>query len=303
MNHGYARALAVLTTAVFALATPHAAWSADPEPSAGPMDITSTARGATLTVEAAERFASYGVPTDPADLSVLEYGDGRIVVVPASLVPGLDGEVRPDGEMLSSVDVGNSLTSRRQSGAGTPAERSRLEPAATGAYWSLREHACLASLDVDSARFDSCYSIYKLINDGSSSRSYWTLRQWGTAFEYEGGLRSAWISGTRTPGTTRQTWVDWGPEQGHTGACSSVNVGVSRIVSLSYSVQACETWSIDKSCNSCSPTFRTTWDCSCWFGLETKGGSPITRAVAYQMLVSMSNSATPRFRLGIGLAA
>lgn len=303
MSHGLGRTLALLFTAGLVLGTPQATWSAGPHPSRGPVEITSTELGVEMATEAAGRFTSYGVPTDPVDLDVLEYGDGSIIIAPASLAPTLVGEVSPEGELAASVEVGADLGRDGRPRSATKSEPSQLQGTSAAAYWSLREHACFASLAVDSARLDSCYSIYQLINDGSATKSYWTLRQLGTAFEYGGGLRSAWISGKRTPGTARQTWVDWGPEQGHNGSCSSVSIGVSRIVSLSYSVVACETWSIDKSCNTCSPAFTNTWDCSCWWGLETKGGDPITRAVAYQMLVSMSNSATPRFRLGIGLAA
>jgi len=124
----------------------------------------------------------------------------------------------------------------------------------------------------------------------------------GTAFEYGSGLHSTWISGERTPNTASQTWVDWAPEQGHDGSCSTVNVGVSYIVSLSYSVTGCEKWIFDKNCNTCSPWIKNTWDCNCWFGLSAKNGT-VSRAVAYQMLVSTAQTSTPRFRLGLGMAA
>lgn len=79
-------------------------------------------------------------------------------------------------------------------------------------------------------------------------------------------------------------------------------MGVSYIVSLSYTQTACERWWGDKSCNTCSPWIKETWDCACLFGLSVPP-SPRSRAVAYQMLVRMAQSATPLFRVGLGMAA
>jgi hypothetical protein len=161
----------------------------------------------------------------------------------------------------------------------------------------------LSSLYVDSARLDSCYYIFQLINDGSTTTNYWTLRQKGTAFEYESGLHWARVTGERAPNTPAQTWRDWAPEQGHDGStCTTVNVGVSYIASLGYSVTGCDKWIFDKTCNTCSPWIQSKWDCNCLFGLSAKEGV-VSRAIAYQMLVSTSQSATPRFRVGLGLGA
>lgn len=301
-GHGEMRSVALLSAMMLALSMPGPVWAVRPSPAA-PADITSTERGLDVATEAAARFTSYGVPTEAADLAVFEHGDGSLVVVPQFLSSTLDAELLAEGEVVASVEVGAALSPDRGGRVTVPGGRSSPQvDAAASAYWSVQEQGCLSSLRADSARFDSCYYIYKLINDGTNARSYWALRHKGTAFEYEHGLRSAWISGERTPGTGSQSWIDWAPEQGHTGSCSTVGLSVSHVVSLSYSAQACETWSVDKSCNGCSPYFRNTWDCSCWFGLGTKR-DPITRAVAYQLLVSMSNSALPRFRLGIGMAA
>lgn len=290
---------------VLSLGIPHATMAAKPVASGDLVDITSTSRGQGLAVEAAERYATYEVPTDSDDLTVLELPDGTIVIGPDTLIGTLNTQ-SADGVSSSTFEVGGALSADRKTGStpkgGAREETSANVQAAASAYWSLKEEGCLSSLYVDSARLDSCYYIYQLINDGSSTKNYWTLRQKATAFEYGSGLHSAWVSGERTPNTASQAWVDWGPDQGRDGSCSTVSVGVSYIVSLSYSVTGCEKWIIDKTCNTCSTWMKATWDCNCWWGLDAKGGT-VSRAIAYQMLVSTSQTSTPQFRVGYGMKA
>ena len=290
------RPIPIATALVLLLgaSTPGLAAAAKPAPST-PSDITSSVRGQELAAETAERFKSYGVPTDASDLEVLQNSNGSIVVAPELLI-SLSSHATSDGAIVTA-DVGSQVTSTQVS-----TESSQQVQAAAAAYWTLRESGCLSSLYVDSARLDSCYYIYQLINDGSTTRNYWALRQKGTAFEYGGGLHWARVTGERTPNTAAQTWVDWAPEQEHTGSCSTVNVGVSYIVSLGYSVTACEHWIFDKSCNGCAPWISNKWDCNCLFGLDAKNGT-VSRAIAYQMIVSTTQTATPRFRLGLSMGA
>lgn len=289
--------IAVALAMLLAMALPGVTAAAKPTPSAALSDITTTARGRALAAESANRFTTlHGVPTTAAELKVLQYSDGSIIVAPTILTSVLSGQLSADGSPSATVEVGGSVSSTTQ----TPSSRTVTTQAS--ATWVTREQGCLSSVYVDSARLDSCYYIYQLTNDGSTTKNYWALRQKGTAFEYGAGLHSAWVSGERTPNTTAQTWVDWGPEQGHDGSCSSINVGVSYIASLNYSITACEKWIVDKSCNTCSPWMKATWDCNCFWGLDAKNGT-VSRAIAYQMLVSTSQSATPRFRVGLGLSA
>jgi hypothetical protein len=289
--------IAVSLAILLAMALPGVTVAAKPTPSAALSDITATSRGRALAAESAVRFTTlYGVPTTAAELKVLRYSDGSIIVVPEILTSALTGQLSADGS-TASVEVGGTLSSTTQA-----ANTRTVQTQAATATWTQKEFGCLSSLYVDSARLDSCYYIYQLINDGSTTKNFWALRQKGTAFEYGAGLHSAWVSGERTPNTTAQGWVDWGPEQGHDGSCSTVNVGVSYIASLNYSITGCEKWIIDKSCNTCSPWMKATWDCNCFWGLDAKTGT-VSRAIAYQMLVTTSQSATPRFRVGIGMSA
>ncbi len=296
--------VALTVVMLLTLGIPQTTLAAKPVASRDLADITSTPRGQRLAAEAADRYTSYEVPTKAAELTVLESLDGTIVIGPQILIGTLTTQ-SADGTGSSTFEVGKGLSPDKKGGttpSATSEETSSTVQAAASAYWSQKEQGCLTSLYVDSARLDSCYYIFQLINDGSSTKNYWTLRQKGTAFEYGSGLQSAWVSGERTPNTTSQTWVDWGPEQGHDGSCSTMNLGVSWIVSLSYSVTGCEKWIIDKTCNSCSTWIKATWDCNCWWGLDAKGGTA-SRAIAYQMLVSTSQTSTPRFKLGYGMKA
>lgn len=296
-----AAALAVVLAFVGMI--PGTSLAAKPGGGSATTDITATARGRLLATETADRFTAEGDPTSASDLKAYLYADGSVLVA-RSDAGNLATSTTSSGGAYAAMDVGAGLPSADSNGA-----TAQSVTAAAAAYWELRETACLASLYVQSARLDSCYYIYKEINDGSTTRSYWTLRQKGSAFEYEAGLFTAWVSGERTPNTVAQTWVDWEPDQGHSGdvgQCSSMNLGVSHIATVSYTTTACEQWFYDKSCNTCSPWLKSTWDCDCYYlrfgGLSTPP-TPVSRAIAYQMVVSVGQSQTPSFRLGLGLGA
>ena len=144
------------------------------------------------------------------------------------------------------------------------------------------------------------------MNDGSGTRNYYALRHKGTAYEYEAGLRKAWLTAIRPGGSTTQTWVDWSPEQSYNDNCHSIPISVSYGgAGIGSSFVQCEKWHHDKTCNTCSPYFKSTWDCNCLFGLSNKEvyPNPISRAIAYAILVSVPQGQTPRWTLGIGLEA
>jgi hypothetical protein len=284
------------------LSLPTAASAAKPRTR---IDITATARGHQLIAEAAERFSSYGVPTDPADLQAITFTGGHVVVAPAWLLAGVT--VSPTtGEVSISVGgLGKPPESKAGATRTLAGESSQAAQAATPT-WVTRETGCLHSLPVDSARLDSCYTISQLVNDGSGTKNYYTLRQKGTAYEYEAGLRKAWLTAIRPGGSTTQTWVDWSPEQSYNDNCHSIPISVSYGgASIGSSFVQCEKWYHDKTCNTCSPYFKSTWDCNCLFGLSNKEihPNPVSRAIAYAILVSVPQGMTPRWTLGIGLEA
>jgi hypothetical protein len=295
------RAISSLLALALVLSVPGVASARGPE---ARLDITATPRGHQLAAEAAARFSAQGVPTDARDLRAIRFASGHVVIGPAWLLAGVTISVA--GEV--SVGVGG-LGMRPETKAGAAGARSGVPaPVASRAAptWVTRETGCLHSLPVDSARLDSCYTISQLMSDGSGTKNYFALRQKGTAYEYEAGLRTAWLTAIRPGGSTAQTWVDWSPEQSYDDNCHSIPIGVSYGgASIGSSVVQCEKWHHDKTCNSCSPYFKSTWDCNCWFGLSNKEvhPSPISRAIAYAILVSVPQGQTPRWTLGIGLGA
>ena len=178
--------------------------------------------------------------------------------------------------------------------------------AAAAPYWTTREVACLDSFWVDSVRTDSCYKIEQLINDGSTTKNYYSLRHRATSYEYEEGLRSAWISGERIEGTTAQKWIEWNPDTNYNNNCQSISVSLSYLgVSTGGTYTQCEKWTHTKSCNQCNVYYRQTWDCDCWPWMSSNetAPDPLARTAAYIILVEVPSGYSPRWRLGIGVAA
>lgn len=297
----------IVSLAIAAMLAAPSATSAAPPARGEPSDITATARGRMLAREAAARFIGYGFRADAADLAVHEDARGNVLVAPAWLADTAATRVGTGGRLSATIDVGGSMAARPRSavhryGAGRAAAIALAAPPPP--YWTTRERACFASIPVDSARFDSCYTIDQLIHDGSTSLNYYTLRHRGTAFESGSGLRSAWLSAERIAGTTAQSWIEWSPDQNYDENCHSVSVSVGFAgVGIGGSFEQCERWNITKSCNGCNVAFQNTWDCDCWFGLSAPPKSSLSRAVAYAVLVSVPSGSSPRWRLGIGLRA
>ena len=299
------RAISFLLGLTLLLSMPSLASAAKP-PGSTRTDITAGARGQQLVDESADRFSSYGVPSASTDLRAIEFPGGHVVVGPAWLVAGVS--VSPTSGRITVIVGGlGTLSEPRASDPGIPSRRASSQLAAAGApYWIQRESGCLASLPVDSAQLDSCYTISQLINDGSAAENFYALRHKGTAYEHGAGLRRAWISGVRPANTTAQSWIDWSPEQSYDENCHAVPVSVSYAgVGIGTSVQQCEKWYHDKSCNTCNVYFKNTWDCGCFWGIDAHETypSPIARAVAYAILVSVPSGYSPRWRLGVGLEA
>ena len=247
------RAISSLLALALLLSSPTEASAANPRTR---VDITPTARGHQLIAEAAQRFSSYGVPTDPADLQAIRFTGGHVVVAPAWLLAGVT--VSPTtGEV--SVRVGGFATppeSKSGAARAVAGEPGQAAPAATP-RWVTRETGCLSSLPVDSARLDSCYTISQLMNDGSGIKNYYALRHKGTAYEYGAGLRKAWLTAIRPGGSTTQSWVDWSPEQSYDDNCHSIPISVSYGgASVGSSFVQCEKWYHDKACNSAARTSR-----------------------------------------------
>jgi hypothetical protein len=292
------RAAAVI--AILLISLPGTTSASSPAGSA--RDITQTARGQQLTAEAAARYTSDGVPTSAADLVVLELADGQPLVAPAALAKDIAISVGTGAaERSASATVGQQLTRRGSldGGRGTTAPNQTVAPGAAAAapYWTIRESRCF-SLYVDSARFDNCYRILQLINDGVSSKDYWSLKQWGTAFEDGDGLSSLWLYGSRNGGSV-QTWEDFGPPGNEKQNCTQRWVGIDIILTYGQNYEVCETWTLTKSASNASPWIRNQWNCAGWFCSVFRD----TRQIAVIMEVSLVPGAVPRFTIGYGMGA
>jgi hypothetical protein len=268
--------------------------------SAAPSVMLATTGDQSLLGQAADRYTSLGVPTRASELTVVRTRDG-LVVGPLRLAKELrtDSAAGVTGRALeASVNVGRGLAPTV-----TPNDsRVRLSTetsvaAAAAPYWTTRESGCF-SLYVDSARFDNCYRIMQVVNDGVSGKNYWALKQWGTAYESGDGLSSLWLKGERNAGTW-QAWEDWGPPGNMTENCTQRWVGVDIIVTAGQNYEVCETWTQTKSGSGSSPWLRDQWNCAGWFCSVNHD----TRALAQIMEVSVTPTATPLFRITYGMGA
>jgi hypothetical protein len=268
--------------------------------SAAPSVILAATGDQSLLAQAADRYTSLGVPTDASELTVVRTRDGEIVIGPSRLAKEL--ELRTDAAAGSmgqareaSVNVGRGLAPTVQTGESPVLALTEATSAAP--YWTIRESGCF-SLYVDSARFDNCYRIMQVVNDGVSSKNYWALKQWGTAYESGGGLSSLWLKGERNGGTP-QAWEDWGPVGNLTANCTQRWVGIEVIVTTGQNYEVCETWTQTKSASGSSPWLREQWNCAGWFCSVNQD----TRALAQIMEVSVTPTATPLFRITYGMGA
>jgi hypothetical protein len=294
-SRGNVLLLAVILTRVL---SPSGSVAAEPRA----IDVSSTARGQRLVAEARDEFAQQGHSYKKSDLRAMQSPDGTITILPAALTDSLVVAAAPrvDGSIQYSTFVNVGLQAANQTVAEDRPLAQSAVVAAAAAYWSVRETACFRSFYVDSARLDVCYRISKLINDNNTSRSYWALEVGGTAFETDKGLRSAFVSGERTPGSVTQRWeFGWQPASSITRNCTDYFVGVTHIVSIGQTFQVCEKWTMTKSANESSPYLKFEWGCNAFLCQIVKDDRDV--AEAYQ--VSVGQTQTPLFRLGYGMAA
>jgi hypothetical protein len=276
--------------------------SAAAAPSAPWHELTGSERGHAAARRAAALFEASDVPTRQADLKVFDAGNGDVLVVPRWVSPdtfrsrGVTRGGRPAVEVEASVIVG-LLGGKGRSTAGLDGQVASADGAAVAAapYWSQYESGCFAWMRNGGSYLAPCYYISKLINDGSSTRDYFALRQkasigtdrWGSG-NYDG-----WLMSARTSGSTTQYWEEWEPAGELHGNCGTVNLSVMvKGVTLGISSTACERW---------EPTlwpdaghFRNKWNCDCWIGVAGM------RQVASNIAVSVAQGKWPRWTLWAG---
>jgi hypothetical protein len=259
--------------------------------SSGTTDISSTSRGAAIKQAAATRFAEYGV--DSAQLRVLDLGGGDVLVMPASLSDFATQAVRRADntfEVTTEVTVGELAGESLVENEGLVASVTT----AAAAYWSLRENGCFARMLDNAGYFDTCYKIYKLINDGVAGKDFWTIYHFGTTGPLNGQtIDWARIYSDQAGGSSAMTWADWGPRgdltQGQ-AVCTNYTVGVSVGVVFQVSKWACEKWNMTK--YSDAAHYQMEWSCNCFFGIDED------REVAYMTEITVSTGGAPLWAIG-----
>lgn len=257
-------------------------------------DITGTTAGEAIRGAAAQRFSTYGVAQDP--LRVWDLGDGSLLVAPDWLSDFQRSASRlPDGtlEVGTGVIVGRRLDVEN----GGPLLAS-LAPVTTAAapYWSLRENGCFSRIVYNHGYFDTCYKIYKLINDGVAGKDFYALYHYGTVGMLPGEpgtIDWAQIWSDQASGSSAMTWSDWGPRgdltQGQ-GTCTNWTVGVSVGAVLQVSKWACEKWDMTKWADAAH--YRMEWNCNCFFGITDD------REVAYMTEITVATGGGPLWSIG-----
>lgn len=218
-------------------------------------DITRSAWAQAKIAEAAERFASEGVPVDPSELSALDLGDGLVVIVPRGLAitdmrqggGGLEvsvaaGEGDGSGPLLATLDGGVTT--------------------AAAAYWSMTSQDCFAALFRGQAHMDTCYKAWKQVNDGSSTYDYRKLDMYATMFTEVSTIQNdwGWIAADQDAGPA-MSFVDWFPTaDDYTSTCISEGISLSGpYAGAGFSSQFCESWDISKSAGAPLGYFKNQW--------------------------------------------
>ena len=264
-------------------------------------EVTDSSRGRAAAISAANQFADSGVPTRTSDLRVFDVADGDLLVLPRWVEPAsvLRREVVANGRIATEVEASLliGLAARNPAGRSTASLDGQLAGVSTAAaaYWYQYNSGCFKWLRKDGAYMAPCFYTSKLMNDGSSTRDYFSLRQKASVGSSSAGSATydAWLLSKRTSGSTTQWWEDWEPGGELRGNCGSVTLSVSvKGVGVGISSTACERW---------EPTlwedaghFRNKWNCDCWFGVTSM------REVASNIAVSVPQGKYPRWTISAG---
>jgi len=216
------------------------------------IDLTSTQEGLELASAAAERFSAAGHPISVADLVVTRYADGSVTV-------GKRGTSFAD--LRSSGGGWRVSITPNESASDADSRTASIGSIAAAPYWAPSGDGCFASLFRGTAHFDTCYGIFKMANDGSSTYDYWRVDFNGTMFAEGRKLKSGWIAVDRDAGPAQSfTTNGWSPVRDITHTCQAIGVGVTVLgVGASHTYTQCESWNISKSSGSSLGYFKNEW--------------------------------------------
>ncbi len=283
---------AIPLLAVVAAAVP-AAVAAPPD---RPVEVTGTARGRAVAVEAAGRHRALGVPARADRLRVWRLPDGSFLV----------GERLPDNLRTStrehddgSIDLDLSFDVGDDGGGPRTAA---LDGAVTAASptWQWREQACFSRLGNAAGWLDSCYALHKLVNE-TNARDFYKLEQYGTVGATPfGKIYNGWLAANRATGSAPMAWVDWDPRENVNGRCVRLDLEIVVLgVGFSNPALFCENNIPHK--GEAAGSFRMEWSCGCIvpFGQPY----PNSREIDYLQAISVPNGGAPRWTLSAGLHA
>ena len=140
-----------------------------------------------------------------------------------------------------------------------------------------------------------CFYVSKLMNDGSSTRDYFALRQKASlGTERFGSVNwDGWVASVRKSGSTTQYWEDWDPGSEMRGSCSSVTLSVSvKLVTIGIGANLCERW--EPGLYPDAGHFRNKWNCDCILGVAS------LRQVASNIAVSTAQGRYPTWTISAG---
>ncbi len=124
------------------------------------------------------------------------------------------------------------------------------QAAAAAPYWSAPSTHCYGSLFRGAAHMDTCYRIYTMVNDGSTTWDYKRLDFFATMFAEGKILQWGWISAVQQAGPVMY-WVDWSPDVDIDQNCGSFGLSVSVLgVGGGFSKTFCELNNITKGASS-----------------------------------------------------
>ena len=246
MRQSRMRACLLVAATVSVLFLPVSTVSADgPSTSlpAGAVDITTTSWGRQLTSAAAIRYSAYGATS--ANLRVIQDAAG-VTVAPAGTEFGAVLETLADGTTALSLapatlsDPGPAVSDSSESDGPAPL---------VSASWSLVGNACFTRISDTWTWLDHCYQMYKLANDGSSTRDYYALQHYATMHPNSPWVGNwAKIRSYPTGGSAAQNWMDWSPRGDYSGGSrTTTTLGISVYVVLTMQTTMCDQWWIAKS--------------------------------------------------------
>lgn len=251
------------------------------------MDFSDTEPGRLAVADATDKFRGIGAGIDP-ERSYRAYRyriDPKLTIVaPESFI--LEGvELAFDQEGRVTIGVGSQATPD----VATPDEMDQPLLVSTFAnlsmQWNLVGDLCLSASYSTFGRFDTCWHIYKLVNESDGTKDYYAYRHFGTAMPTASGsvLTDAWLESWKHTNGPSMAWVDWNPGADVTSGCQSVTVSVSALgIGLSTSAYTrCETWDITKGV--AGGSFKNDWN----------GTVQADRQVIYQTAVSVAQGANP----------